>query len=498
MTRRLGILGTVIALLFAVLVGQSAYIQFFHADALNNSSLNPRVSFAGLMQPRGDIVAADGTVLATSEAATSGVYPWRRSYPLGSLTSGVIGFSSAIYGTWALESYYNSDLTSHPQPAKSLSQVIAPINSPNTLTLTLQPELQRVAQVALNGRDGAVVAINPKTGAIVAMYSNPTYDPEPLTSPDSTVATAAWKKYVTKNERGFPPLGLMATQQTFAPGSTFKVITAAAAVSARPDIFVKKYPSKAFTTLPTSNKLLWNSGHTACGGNAADMLPGSCDPGFALIGLDLGADVMSATATAFGFNQVPPIDLPGVVSSYFPDPASFSQDLPGLAYSSIGQKDVRATALENALLAAAIANNGVIMKPHLMAEISRADGSIARRYKPSQWLRPLSALQTQQIVPMMQNVVRFGTASGLFRASDDVGAKTGTAQTGNAAENTHNWMIAFAPANNPVIAVAVVVPFQAKSDSGAAVAGPITRCVIQAGLALAQGRHTSGTTSPCR
>ena len=498
MTRRLGLLGTVIALLFAILVGQSVYVQFFRAGALNSSSLNPRVSFAGLMQPRGDIVAADGTVLATSVSATTGVYPWRRSYPLGSLTSGIVGFSSSIYGTWALESYYNSELTSHSQPAKSISQVIAPISSPNTLTLTIQPELQRMAQSALRGRDGAVVAINPKTGAVLAMYSNPNYDPRPITSPDASVATAAWKKYVTKNERGFPPLGLMATQQTFAPGSTFKVITSAAAVSARPDIFVKKYPSKAFTALPTSNKLLWNSGHTPCGGNAADMLPGSCDPGFALIGLDLGADVMSATATAFGFNQVPPIDLPGVVSSYFPDAASFSQDLPGLAYSAIGQKDVRATALQNALLAAAIANNGVIMKPHLMAEISRADGSIARRYKPSEWLRPLSALQTQQIVPMMQNVVRFGTASGLFRASDLVGAKTGTAQTGNAAENTHDWMIAFAPANNPVIAVAVVVPFQAKSDSGAAVAGPIMRCVIEDGLALAKGRHSSGTTSSCR
>jgi penicillin-binding protein A len=498
MTRRLGLLGTVIGLLFALLVGQSIYVQFFHAGALNSSSLNPRVSFAGLMQPRGDIVAADGTVLATSVSATSGVYPWRRSYPLGSLTSGVVGFSSSIYGTWALESYYNSELTSHPQPAQSISQVIAPISSPNTLTLTIQPELQRVAQVALRGRDGAVVAINPKTGAVLAMYSNPNYDPSPITSPDATVATAAWKRYVTKNERGFPPLGLMATQQTFAPGSTFKVITSAAAAAARPDIFVKKYPSKAFTTLPTSDKLLWNSGHTPCGGNAADMLPGSCDPGFALIGLDLGAEVMSATATAFGFNQVPPIDLPGVVSSYFPDAASFSQDLPGLAYSAIGQKDVRATALENALLAAAIANHGVIMKPHLMAEISRSDGSVARRYKPSEWLRPLSALQAQQIVPMMQNVARFGTASGLFRASDQVGAKTGTAQTGNAAENTHDWMIAFAPANNPVIAVAVVVPFQAKSDSGAAVAGPIMRCIIEDGLALAKGRHTSGTTSSCR
>ena len=497
MTRRLGILGTVIALLFAILVGQSAYIQFFHADALNNNSLNPRVSYAGLMQPRGNIVAADGTILATSVPETSGVYPWRRSYPLGNLTSGVVGFSSSIYGTWALEYYYNAELTSHPQPAKSLAQVIAPVSSPNTVTLTIQPALQRIAQNALAGRDGAVVAINPRTGAILAMYSNPNYDPRPLTSSNGDIATAAWKRYVKKNANGFPPLGLLATQQTFAPGSTFKVLTAAAGVVSRPDIFVKKYPYKPFITLPTSDKLLWNSGHSPCGGTAAEMLPGSCDPGFAQMGLDLGADPMSSIANAFGYNQVPPIDLPGVVSSYFPDASTFAQDLPGLAYSAIGQKDVRATALQNALAAAGIANDGVIMTPHLMAQITRADGSIARRFKPSRWLAPLNSLQARQLIPMMQNVTRYGTAAGVFRASDLVAAKTGTAQTGNAAENTHDWMIAFAPANNPEVAVAVVVPFQAKSDSGAAVAGPIMRCVVEGALALAKGRPATGTPTTC-
>jgi peptidoglycan glycosyltransferase len=363
--------------------------------------------------------------------------------------------------------------------------------------LTLQPALQRIAQNALAGRDGAVVALNPKTGAVLAMYSNPKYDPKPLTSSNPSVAVAAWKRYVKKNSQGFPPLGLLATQQTFAPGSTFKVITSAAGAAARPDIFIKKYPYKPFITLPTSTKLLWNSGHTACGGTAAEMLPGSCDPGFAQMGLDLGADVMSSTANDFGFNQIPPLDLPGVVSSYFPAASIFANDLPGLAYSAIGQKDVRATALQNALVAAGIANGGVIMKPHLMAQITRADGSIAKRYKAQKWLSPLTSLQAQQLVPMMQNVTRFGTAAGVFRASDLVAAKTGTAQTGNAAENTHDWMIAFAPANNPVVAVAVVVPFQAKSDSGAAVAGPIMRCVIEGALALSQGRPATGTSTTC-
>jgi len=497
MTRRMGILGATMALLFAILVAQASFVQFFHADSLNSSPVNDRIARASSMYARGDIVAGDGTIIARSVPTTSGAYPWQRQYPLGALTSGVVGFSSPIYGTWGLEYYYNNDLLSHSQPPQSLSQILVPERAPNTLVVTLQPQLQAVAQRALGDRNGAVVAIDPKTGGILAMYSSPNYDPAPLTSSDEATATAAWTAYNKKNYRGFPPLGLLATQQTFAPGSTFKVITTAAAIMSKPELAMKKYPMKAFTTLPTSDKLLWNSGHTPCGGKAADMLPGSCDPGFALLGLDLGAEIMSSTAFNFGYNQAPPIDLPGVVNSYFPDASLFSNDLPGLAYSAIGQKDVRATALTNALLAAGIANGGQIMTPHFMNVLTKPDGTIMKRYKAHTWLTPIDASAAKRITGMMLNVTRFGTAAGIFRSSDLVAAKTGTAQTGNSADNTHDWMIAFAPANNPVVAVAVVVPFQHVDATGAAVAGPIVRCVIQGAIALTKGQPASGTSSTC-
>ena len=497
MTRRMGILGATMALLFAILVAQASFVQFFHADSLNSSPVNDRIARASSMYARGDIVAGDGTIIARSVPTTSGAYPWQREYPLGALTSGVVGFSSPIYGTWGLEYYYNNDLLSHSQPPQSLSQILVPERAPNTLVVTLQPQLQAVAQKALGDRNGAVVAIDPKTGGILAMYSSPNYDPAPLTSSDEATATAAWTAYNKKNYRGFPPLGLLATQQTFAPGSTFKVITTAAAIMSKPELAMKKYPMKAFTTLPTSDKLLWNSGHTPCGGKAADMLPGSCDPGFALLGLDLGAEIMSSTAFNFGYNQAPPIDLPGVVNSYFPDASLFSNDLPGLAYSAIGQKDVRATALTNALLAAGIANGGQIMTPHFMNVLTKPDGTIMKRYKAHTWLTPIDASAAKRITGMMLNVTRFGTAAGIFRSSDLVAAKTGTAQTGNSADNTHDWMIAFAPANNPVVAVAVVVPFQHVDATGAAVAGPIVRCVIQGAIALTKGQPASGTSSTC-
>jgi peptidoglycan glycosyltransferase len=192
-SRRLGRLGIFLTLLLVLLAGQALYIQYFHAPALRESSLNPRVNQAGVIDPRGDIVAADGEVLAHSVATHSGFWPWRRTYPLGALTSGVVGFTSPTYGTWALETQYNSELTAHAQPPASLAQVLEPTSAANSITLTLEPALQRVAANALAGRDGAVVALDPRNGNVLALYSNPTYDPAPLTSSNVATAEAAWK-----------------------------------------------------------------------------------------------------------------------------------------------------------------------------------------------------------------------------------------------------------------------------------------------------------------
>ena len=398
---------------------------------------------------------------------------------------------------WGLEAQYNSYLSAHAQPPQSLAQLLAPSSSADTLNLTIEPALQKIAQNALAGRDGAAVVLDPRTGAVLAMYSNPNYDPAPLESQYFSVAKKAWKIYTTKDANGFPPLGLVATQQTFPPGSTFKVITTAAAVVGRPDLVTKAYPVKAFARLPSSNKLLYNSGFSACGGTVAQMLPASCDPGYALLGMDIGGPLMSATANSFGYNETPPLDLPGTVGSFFPAASVFSNDIPQLAYSSIGQQNVRATALQDALVAAAIANGGVEMSPHLMAFITSADGSVIKRFKNSVWKNPLTSIQASQIVPLMQNVVRFGTAAGIFLPQDDVAAKTGTAQTGNSAKNTDDWMIAFAPALHPTVAIAVVVPFQAVSAFGSTVAGPIVKCLVEGALALQKGLAPHGTSTTC-
>ena len=487
-------------MLFAVVVAQSANIQFFRAPSLNASSNNPRNLNPSGKFPRGEILAANGAVLAYSQKQNNPYFPYRRVYPDGSLTSGVVGYSSAYYGVGGIEEEYNGLLASHQQPPQSFEQLLAPTSAADSVTLTLVPALQQVARAALKGIDGSAVAIVPKTGSVLVMYSNPSYNPVPLTSPNENVETAARHLYFKPDGNGFEPLGNLATGGTFPPGSTFKVITTAAAVVSKPADLNKDFISNdgACNKFPDSNVPLCNSGGLPCSGTPAEMLPPSCDPGFALLGVDLGADYMFKAATSFGYDAVPPIDLPGTQASYFPTAATFANNIPFLAYSSIGQGNVRATALQDALVAAAVGNDGVEMTPHLMSYVTAPDGKILERYKDSVWKTPLTPSQSAIIVPMMENVVKDGTASGVgFPAQYDVAAKTGTAQTGNAKKNTDDWLIAFAPATNPVIAIAVVVPFQPTANFGATVAGPIVKCLVEGYFAMQSHKNPSVAATGC-
>ena len=497
MSRRLRVLAVGIFVLFAAIAVQAMNVQFFRASALDQSSLNPRNSTATALYPRGEILAADGSVLAQSVPTTSGYSPWRRVYPLGSLTSGVVGFSSPSYGNWALEAQYNQYLAPHQLPPKSFAQLLAPTTAADSVTLTIEPALQRIARNALAGRDGAAVVLDPRTGAVLGMYSNPNYNPAPLESTTYATAEAYWKKIIKGDAHNFPPLGLVATQQSFPPGSSFKVVTTSAALIGRPDLMLKKYPVIVTTKLPNTTKTLSNFGFGSCGGDVAAMLPPSCDTGYALLGLDIGGPLLASTAGAFGFNLVPPIDLPGVAASTFPSVSFLANNLPGVAYSAIGQQDVRETALQNALVAAAIANGGVMMTPHLLNYVTDPYGTVIKRYAYSKWLTPLTGLQDGQLVPLMQNVVKYGTAYGIFPSWLNAAAKTGTAQVGNAVKNTDDWLIAFAPADHPTIAVAVVLPFQDVSRTGAEIAGPVVNCLMEGAYAIQHGQRPTGTPTTC-
>jgi len=495
-------LASFILLLFVIVAGQSAYVQYFRAGALDASPLNPKVTSVSSSAPRGQILAADGTILADSLPTGASGTKYQREYPLGALTAGVVGFvAPALGATWGLEEEYNTVLTAHSQPAQNFEQVLAPTSAADNVQTTLYPALQKIAQVAMKGQDGGEVVIQPQTGEILSMYSNPTYEPELLASPSSTSALAYYNKVAKLNANGFPPLGELATQQIFPPGSTFKVITTAAAAVYQPSLLTKVYPGNLnYYIPPQTNSKLYNSGGSACGGTVQVMLPESCDPGYAHLGVDLGATALNKMADAFGYNSTPPIDLPlgrpQVSKALFPTAASLKYNIPFVAYSAIGQGNVRSSALQQALEASAIADQGTIMTPHLMKSIVGPDGTVISKYVPTVWKTPLTPTQDAIIVPLMQNVVKYGTAAGIFLPQDDVAAKTGTAQERNLTQ-TDDWMIAFAPASHPTVAVAVVMPYQAKSAFGATVAGPIVKCLIEGALAIQAGQPSTGTSTTC-
>jgi peptidoglycan glycosyltransferase len=503
--RRIRVLAMVVIVLLGAVLIQAANVQFRRSASLASSRDNPRVDAARLKLGRGEILAADGSVLAISIPTPKAVYKYQRYYPTGTLMSQIVGVDSPTYGLYGIEDEYNSYLVAHKQPATSLSELLSPTTSTDSVTLTIQPKLQALAAAELGEKDGAVVALNPSTGAIEAMYANPTYEPNGLVAQSYKTEAAAWTAANASNLEGFIGFDSLAYRRTFPPGSTFKVVTSSAVYDLRPDLVSKSYPQKSVLTFNDSNQTLSNDSGGACGGTIAEMLPPSCDTGFAMVGEDVGADDLFLQATAFGWNQVPPIDLPkvtGAEPAAFPTPAALKDSDALVAYSAIGQFDVAATALQNALDASAIANGGVVMVPHLMSRIEDAQGDLVKSYTPMVWKKATTPFTAAAVSTLMQAVVTQpgATASGVgFLTQDDVAAKTGTAQTGlgNVSTSTDDWMIAFAPAYHPTIALAVIVPNQSFSATGAEVAGPIMKCMIEGALALEAGQPVTGTSTTC-
>ena len=486
--RRLGIFLTI---LFAVLFLQLNNIQILQASSLDNKPGNVLTASSTNDQPRGQIVSRNGTVLAKSVPA-SDQYKYLRVYPDGPLYADVTGFDSLIYGTSGIESSYNQYLVAQPNPIKSLSDIFSSQQKyvTDTVVLTISAKLQAEAAKALGSLEGAVVAIDPSTGAILAMYSNPTYDPNLLAAHNGGKVEAAWHTYQTDPNQ---PMLDRAISRAYPPGSTFKIVTTSAIFDHAPQIASQTFPYQTQITLPNTVNTLSNYAHESCGGSLAVLLAVSCDTAYAQIGMQLGAQSLYNEAYSFGFNQVPPLDIPGAAAAQFPKASSFARNIPGLAYSAIGQENVAATALQMALVGAGIANRGAIMAPHLMSQVRDYQDQIVKNYVPKLWKQATSAATASQVTQLMVGVVKNGTAQGIAIPGVEIAAKTGTAQTNLAASSnlslsgSDNWMVAFAPAQSPKIAIAVVVPSQkglSSNSTGAQYAGPVVKSMIQTALGL--------------
>ncbi|HXX91548.1 MAG TPA: penicillin-binding transpeptidase domain-containing protein [Acidimicrobiales bacterium] len=492
MASRIRWLGAFLLLCFAILLLQLSNIQVVQAHKYATAPANPAVIAAREIQPRGIIQSADGIVLAQSVAATGhGSYKYQRQYPTGPLFSQIVGYLSTNYGATGVESSYNQYLVAHNKPVKTLGDLLTTTTVTDTVTLTMSSVLQQEAVKALAGRNGAIVVLDPSTGAVEAMYSNPTFDPNPLTVNSAAVQAAAFKAINTRDPvTGFAPAVSLAYQDIFPPGSTFKTVTTAATYDHAPPLV--NTPMPGFSCIPPhyfggQTTPLCNYGASYCGGTIAVMLPPSCDTGYAILGTRVGAPSMAAEANAFGFNQQPPIDLPhsAFQVSQFLQPACYQGAQVYLAFSSIGQKCTIASPLQMALVAAAFADDGSIMTPHVVQQVRDSQGSLVTTYRPTTWLTATSPATAAAVTKLMEEVVQYGTASGVgFPPQDQVAAKTGTAQVGVGNTATTDWMIAFAPASHPKVAIAVVIPNQSLSATGAEVSGPVVNQMIQAALAL--------------
>ncbi|MEO6121352.1 MAG: penicillin-binding protein 2 [Acidimicrobiales bacterium] len=479
MNRQIRRLGVALLALFGALFVQLNYLQVVRADKLANAPGNTRNAVRDFSRARGTIESADGAVLARS-APTDGAFERLREYPEGDLFAHVTGYLSFSFGSEGVERTYNADLAGRRAPLQELRDVLSDRERTGNVVLTVSKGVQQVAREALGNRRGAVVALNPVDGAILALWAFPSFDPNPLAAHSQKAVQAAWTALQGDAAK---PLLPRAYRERYPPGSTFKVVTAAAALERAPELATREYPTLRALDLPQTNRDLPNFGGGACGGMLPSLLARSCNTGFAQMGLDLGAQSLAAEARDFGFGSRPPFDLPVVAGSVFPGASSFDQDLPALAQSAIGQRDVAATPLQMALVAAGVANGGVIMKPHVMAEVRDDEGAVVRRYKPEAWKTAMSPSAAATLRDLMVGVVTGGTATRAAVPGVQVAAKTGTAQTvGN---NAHAWLVAFAPAEAPRIAVAVIVESQpglTDDQTGGRVAAPIAQAVMRAAL----------------
>jgi peptidoglycan glycosyltransferase len=470
-------------LLFVLLLVNVNYVQVFRAGALNDSSANKRARDAECSRKRGPILV-DGQPVARSKPSHDSL-KYLRTYPHPLLYSPATGFFSCIYGTTAVENTENSIL-SGSDSSLFVSRIVGLLgdNQPEggSVLLTINPAAQRAAYSGLqalpgNAR-GAVVALDPKTGAILATATSPSYNPNRIATHNVAAAMRAWKKLSTSKA---DPMLNRGTQQIYPPGSTFKLVVAAAALSNgyTPDSMVKGGSS---LQLPQTSHVLRNENGSNCGGDSITLtqaLVVSCNVSFADLGLKLGANVLRAQAEKFGFNSNVIDQLRGAVSIF---PANL--DAPGTALSAIGQFNVAASPLQMAMVAAGIANGGNVMKPYIVQQIRSPDLDVIGDASPQPQVlhQALSSTNADELTQMMVDVVNSGTGSPAAIPGISVAGKTGTANS-SATKSPYAWMVTFAPADDPQVAVAVVIERTSvprASITGGGLAGPIAADVMKA------------------
>jgi peptidoglycan glycosyltransferase len=483
MNRQIRRVAVVVLVAFMALLAAPLYWQVLAAPRLTNDSRNTRVLIKEYSIERGAIVLADQTPVATSVRSKQRGDPLEfvRRYPEGERYGMVTGFYSLVFGRTLAEQEFNSFLLGRApeQFGQNVTDLLTARETPGgTLVLTLDKATQEAAEQALGNRKGAVVALDPRTGAVLAMTTYPRYDPNQLSSHNPEAIRRNWDRLV-KDEDG--PLLNRAAGALYPPGSTFKVVTAAAALEDGVSIN-QELPSPTVLDVPQTRADIHNFGGSSCGGGTLTMpeaLEISCNTTFAGLGLKLGDKKLAAEAEKFGFNQPSPYQLPAATSS-IPE----RQDVPATAQSAIGQRDVRVSPLQMASVAATIANGGRRMAPFVAQEVVSDKGRVVKRFEGEDLGQAIPEQVAGDLRDMMLRVVERGTGSFAQIQGLQVAGKTGTAQHAQG-KPPHAWFIGFTSSAGKAIAVAVVVENGGDAGSeatGGHVAAPIARTVMQAYL----------------
>jgi peptidoglycan glycosyltransferase len=467
----------VVLVLFGLLLANGTYLILGQEKSLNANQMNRRTRDAEFGRHRGSILVGDTAVAYSKKSDDK--YGYQRVYPHPKLYAPVTGFFSYDHGSSELEARYNSQLAGSSDSLftrRLVDEITGKPREGASIQTTINADAQRAAEKGLGGHKGAAVALDPKTGEILALVSTPSYDPNKIADHNLSKASKAYKSYLADSN---DPLSNRATREIYPPGSTFKMVTAAAAMKngVQPD---DKVASPNRFVLPDTTTYLHNENNESCGGNEITFthaLEVSCNTAFAKLGLKVGAKDLRRQAEKFGFNSRP---LPGSLSaaSRFPDELNQSQ----LALSSIGQYDVAASPLQMAMVTAGIGNDGTVMKPHLVRSVRAPDLKVISKTKPSKLHQAMSTAHAHQLTHMMVDVVKHGTGQSAQISGMKVAGKTGTAQS-DPKRKPYAWFTALAPAKHPQIAVAVMVadaPIPRSEIAGGRLAAPIARSMIKA------------------
>lgn len=445
--------------LFVVLFVYISYLQVIASSFYASHPLNRRSVEYAKTVPRGTIFDRHGQKLAVSEKTEHNGF--KRSYPYGAITAHFIGYDSVKLGKAGLESAYNGYLSGLSSPARGLGPVSRLFTGEQAydIVLTIDADLQKTAYQALGNQRGAVLVIEPRSGAILAMVSKPGFDPNQVDAQWDTLANSAAS-----------PLLNRATGGLYPPGSSIKPMFAEAALTEHIADLQQTFDCQGELNIG-ADYILADTNHKAHGKiDLAQALAVSCNVTFGKIAIDLGNTKVANTFERFGFGKSAGADLQEVPSR-LPDFRRLGDG--DLAQTGIGQGSLLVTPLRMALLASTLANHGITMRPYLIQKITTSDGNAIKSYVPEEWLNPTDAQTAQSVTAMMVGVVEKGTGTSARIAGTKVAGKTGTAE--NPHGQDHAWFIGFAPADNPVVAVAVIVE---NGGAGGAVAAPIARQVL--------------------